>query len=444
MEQLFCWAGVTAIGPSETRTIRQGVERFTRGKDLNGKESELNHFADGSFKRVCLHTTAVLLGVIAPLITIPSSGVGATAPTEFAGITRGCISPGSPDIGSPVWYITLYNLPGNASPTVSGTMSIGDFTVPLNNNGEQPRPVQGQPGTWSLSNGFEANPPAAVLFSINWTDGAGGDGSHRQIVGIPNCNLRVSQRSSAIASTQEAPAYWTVTSEGQVNGFIPSNTGGAANLYGDMANLLLNAPIVGMAALPASQGYWLLGGDGGVFSFGLAQFYGSTGGMQLNAPVVGMAVTPDGGGYWLVAKDGGIFAYGDAVFYGSMGGKPLNRPIVGMAVDQATGGYWLVASDGGIFSFNAPFHGSTGNLVLNQPIVGMESAPDGSGYRLAASDGGVFSFNLPFEGGNAGHDPNPMVGIAGNESSTGYWLLDSCGAVYPFGSAPFLNGVIVC
>ena len=36
-----------------------------------------------------------------------------------------------------------------------------------------------------------------------------------------------------------------------------------------------------------------------------------------NAPIVGMAATSDGGGYWLVGTDGGIFSYGDAHFYGS-------------------------------------------------------------------------------------------------------------------------------
>ncbi len=154
-----------------------------------------------------------------------------------------------------------------------------------------------------------------------------------------------------------------------------------------------------------------------------------------------MATTPDGDGYWLVAKDGGVFAFGDAQFSGSMGGKALNSPMVGMAVDQATGGYWLVASDGGIFSFNAPFHGSTGSLRLNQPIVGMEAASDGSGYRLGARDGGVFAFDLPYAGSFAGRDTHPMVGIAG-QGSTGYWLLDSCGGVYTFGSAPFYGAGI--
>ena len=64
--------------------------------------------------------------------------------------------------------------------------------------------------------------------------------------------------------------------------------------------------------------------------FGGAQFYGSTGSMRLNKPVVGMAATPDGNGYWLVASDGGVFAYGDAGFYGSTGSITLNKPIIGM------------------------------------------------------------------------------------------------------------------
>ena len=43
------------------------------------------------------------------------------------------------------------------------------------------------------------------------------------------------------------------------------------------------------------------------------------GGRPLNQPIVGMAATPDDGGYWLVAGDGGIFSFGDAAFHGSTG-----------------------------------------------------------------------------------------------------------------------------
>jgi hypothetical protein len=41
------------------------------------------------------------------------------------------------------------------------------------------------------------------------------------------------------------------------------------------------------------------------------------GGKILNKPIVAMASTPTGKGYWLVGSDGGIFTFGDAQFYGS-------------------------------------------------------------------------------------------------------------------------------
>ena len=70
---------------------------------------------------------------------------------------------------------------------------------------------------------------------------------------------------------------------------------------------------------------------GDVLPFGAAPNEGSLAGRTLNQPIVGMAATPDGNGYWLVAADGGIFTFGDAHFYGSTGNLHLNQPIVGMA-----------------------------------------------------------------------------------------------------------------
>jgi hypothetical protein len=211
-----------------------------------------------------------------------------------------------------------------------------------------------------------------------------------------------------IAATANGGGYWTVASDGGMFAF------GNAPFYGSMGGKPLNRPIVGMAATADGHGYYLVASDGGMFAFGNAKFHGSTGALHLVRPIVGMAVTADGGGYWLVASDGGMFAFGDAKFYGSMGGKPLNRPIVGMAADAGTGGYWMVASDGGIFSFHAPFRGSTGSLKLDAPIVSINAVAGGSGYRFAASDGGIFSFHAPFYGSMGGKPLNdPVVGLAG-------------------------------
>jgi N-acetylmuramoyl-L-alanine amidase len=188
----------------------------------------------------------------------------------------------------------------------------------------------------------------------------------------------------------------------------------------------VNEPIVGMAATPDGQGYWLVAADGGIFTFGDATFYGSTGAIHLNEPIVGMAATPDGRGYWLVAADGGIFTFGDATFLGSTGSLHLNQPIVGMAALPDGRGYWLVAADGGIFTFgDAAFLGSEGGVTLAAPIVSLAATPDGKGYWLAASDGGIFTFgDATFYGSEGGAQlAPPVVGLAATPDGNGYWLV---------------------
>ena len=87
------------------------------------------------------------------------------------------------------------------------------------------------------------------------------------------------------------------------------------------------------ATAPAKGGYWLVSSNGTVYAFGGAATYGDMAGKHLNAPIVGIAAVPDGKGYWLVAKDGGVFAFGSARFYNSLPGlhRPGSEPIVGMA-----------------------------------------------------------------------------------------------------------------
>jgi hypothetical protein len=153
----------------------------------------------------------------------------------------------------------------------------------------------------------------------------------------------------------------------------------------------LNRPIVGIAATPTGNGYWLVASDGGIFSFGDAPFYGSTGAIRLNKPILAMAASPTGHGYWFVASDGGVFSFGDARFLGSTGAHPPSAPVTGMAATPNGRGYWLTTRAGRVYAFgDAPYWGGH-RCPVTAPCIGIVAAP--GGYRLVDSRGDIFVRN---------------------------------------------------
>ena len=52
-------------------------------------------------------------------------------------------------------------------------------------------------------------------------------------------------------------------------------------------------------------------------------------------------------------------------------------------------------------------------MHLTKPIVGMAADPTTGGYWMVSSDGGIFSFNAPFVGSLGGIAlTRPIVGMA--------------------------------
>jgi len=253
--------------------------------------------------------------------------------------------------------------------------------------------------------------------------------------GAPDGDLLAGPIQAPLPLDPTAGGYWLVGDDGGIFSFNSAFSGSTGAIK-------LNKPIVGIAADPDQKGYWFVASDGGIFAFD-AKFFGSTGAINLNKPIVGMAATPTGQGYWLVASDGGIFAFGDAKFFGSTGAINLNKPIVGMAATPTGQGYWLVASDGGIFAFgDAKFFGSTGAMSLSQPIVGMASSGTGAGYWFVAADGGIFSFGDAKFFGAAVGSSFPVVGMAAAKDGKGYTIVRADGSVVNRGSAPLAGSLV--
>jgi hypothetical protein len=90
---------------------------------------------------------------------------------------------------------------------------------------------------------------------------------------------------------------------------------------------------MGIAATPDDSGYWLVGSDGGVFTYGAAAYLGSVPGQGIvgQPPIVGISRTPSGSGYWLAGANGAVYTYGDAAFLGAPNTSRLVTPVWAIA-----------------------------------------------------------------------------------------------------------------
>ncbi len=259
-------------------------------------------------------------------------------------------------------------------------------------------------------------------------------------------------------NTTPQHGYWLVGSDGGIFSF------GSAVFHGSMGGTALQRPVVGIVATADRGGYWLDASDGGVFSFGDTQFYGSIPGLglhpagsglahSLNAPIVGMVASHDQGGYFMVASDGGVFAFGDAHFAGSC---PSIGGCAGAAVavmpDASAKGYWLITSTGNVYAFgDAPYLGAPGHGTVTSAVA----TPDGKGYWILLGDGEVFAYGdaaglgSPSSANFSAADP--AAAIFATSDGAGYWVASALGAVYNLGDAPndggmagtHLNGSII-
>ena len=364
---------------------------------------------------------------------------------------------GTPAVGSSIQSGAQIVVNVTFSPTVNGSFSStleidstgGDVVVALTGNATNPGVLSISPTSvsygsvavgststrsFTVSNTGGTNltitkskPPATGPFSASTQLSEGttlipGETLTETVVFTPSAVG--TETDSWVINADDGSGLWTIS-------FSGTGTSG-----GPVTSASTNPP----------HGYWLVGSDGGIFSFGSAPFLGSTGNLTLQRPVVGIVQTKDKDGYWMDASDGGVFSFGDSTFYGSIPGlglgpagsglrHSLNDPIVGMVPSADGGGYFMVGSDGGVFAFgDARFEGSCPGIGgCAGSAVAVIPDTSGNGYWVLTSTGNVYAFgDAPYLGG-PGH--GTVVSAAATQVGNGYWVLLSDGQVFGYGGA---------
>jgi murein DD-endopeptidase MepM/ murein hydrolase activator NlpD len=109
--------------------------------------------------------------------------------------------------------------------------------------------------------------------------------------------------------------------------------------------------VLALAAVPAVVSVTAGTGAAAAESSEVEQFY-STFDQPLVGPIVAQVTTPSGGGYYLLGADGGVFTFGDAVFAGSLHDLGVETDAARAVVSAPDGrGYWIGLDDGRWFGF---------------------------------------------------------------------------------------------
>ncbi len=382
--------------------------------------------------------SAVKFGTVAATSFTPVSAtsVTATAPAEVAGTVDVTVTtPAGTSATSAADDYTYYGIPTvtgvapNTGPSTGGTSVTVTGT---NLAGETAVKFGSNAGSGVAVNGggtsLTVNSPSGAVATVDVTVTTPGG---------------TSATSSADQFTYQQSGYWMVGNDGGIFSF------GGAPYEGSLPGLGITVKnIVGMVPTSTGKGYWMVGSDGGVFAFGDAGFVGSLPGIGVHVSnIVAVVPTSTGKGYWMVGSDGGVFAFGDAGFVGSLPGINVHVSNIVAAVPTATGkGYWMIGTDGGVFAFgDAGFVGSLPGIGVHvNNIVGAVPTSTGKGYWMVGSDGGVFAFgDAGFVGSLPGlniHVSN-IVGVVPTTTGKGYWMVGSDGGVFAFGDAGFVGSI---
>ena len=154
--------------------------------------------------------------------------------------------------------------------------------------------------------------------------------------------------------------------------------------------------------------------------------------------VDGVGEVPTNAYLWFQTLPGGSSPTPGPTQTNCMSKLPSGSVVGAAALDDGTG-YYETDAQGDVAAFGAATcYGALTGLQLNQPIVGMAVDRNTGGYWLVASDGGVFCLQRPVPrvDGRQGAEQAGRRDDGRPSTVTGYWLVASDGGVFSF-DAPF-------
>ncbi len=130
-------------------------------------------------------------------------------------------------------------------------------------------------------------------------------------------------------------------------------------------------------------------------------------------------------------------------FGGALAGTvpPPTSAVVGIAATADGHGAWVAEANGTVVPLgDAVSHGSEAGSATAGPVVGIAADLATGGYWLVAASGAVSGFDAPFLGSTATIALNqPIVGMAATPDGAGYWLVAGDGGIFAFGDAQFFG-----
>lgn len=264
-----------------------------------------------------------------------------------------------------------------------------------------------------------AEPPVALLpsamgYHVLTCDGATFGGAPTHLQRRPRPGDPVVAATTTVFGRQG----WAVTRAGVALPF------GDAPDLGNAVTFAKSQPVVGIAAAPLAQGYWVARRNGVVRAYGAAAVLGDLAGQ--GEDVVAMASTPDRRGYWLLAASGRVEGFGSAALFGDLRAAPPSEQLVGIAAHPSGRGYWLLDRAGDVYPFGvAGDFGSAANQDLIS-FLGLQGEDFLDAETVAASEA-----------------PTQAVALLPTLSGNGYWVALANGAVCHFGDARTLGGIHV-